>query len=306
MVYRPRGPKRPFGAILTHHRGDKLGRTMSVPTFPARLHVLLAQGGSRAVVLRRGPSKEVCLIAWDRERNTFEEGQWLRGRIYERRCDLSPDGRYLIYFAMDGRFGGPLGGSWTAISRPPWLRALVLLRKGDGWHGGGLFTGPARYWLNDGYGHHVVRDSKQLQRDLEHRPPHYFGGECPGVYYNRLLRDGWRLIEHTDADRSKGLTLFDKDLGGGWRLRKRAHEQVGAPIGKGCYWDEHELEHEGRGLRIACPDWEWAERDRDHLLYTSGGCLYRVARPRADALDPPKLLHDFNPMKFVARPAPYG
>jgi cytochrome bd-type quinol oxidase subunit 2 len=29
-------------------------------------------------------------------------GQWLKGRIYERRSDLSPDGKHLIYFAMNG------------------------------------------------------------------------------------------------------------------------------------------------------------------------------------------------------------
>jgi hypothetical protein len=274
------------------------------PRFPARLHVLLARSGSRAVVLRRGPSKQVCVLGWDRRHDTFEEGQWLRGRIYERRCDLSPDGRYLIYFAMNGRWNSPTGGSWTAISRAPWLRALVLLGKGDGWHGGGLFTGPDRYWLNDGYGHRVLQDSKHVRRDLDHGPSTSYGGECPGVYYHRLQRDGWSFREHIGG-RLQALSVFEKDLGGGWLLRKLAHEEVGAPVGKGCYWDEHELEHGERGLRIACPDWEWAERDGGRLVFASRGCLYRVARPKADALAEPKLLRDFNDMRFVAREAPY-
>lgn len=274
------------------------------PTFPARLHVLLARNASQAVVLRRGPSKQVCSIGWDRRHDTFEEGQWLRGRIYERRCDLSPDGRHMIYFAMNGHWGSATGGSWTAISRAPYLRALVLLGKGDGWHGGGLFTGPDRYWLNDGYGHRVLRDSKELRRDLGHVPSPYYGGECPGVYYHRLVRDGWTYHEHIEASRQAALTVFEKDLGSGWRLRKLAHEEVGAPVGKGCYWDEHELEHE-RGIRIACPDWEWAERDGNRLLFGSRGGLYRVARPKGDVLEEPTLLHDFNGMRFVARAAPY-
>jgi hypothetical protein len=58
-------------------------------------------------------------------------------------------------------------------------------------------------------------------------------------------------------------------------------------------------------VRIACPDWEWAERDGGHVLFASRGCLHRVARPKGDALEDPKLLHDFNDMRFVARPAPY-
>lgn len=48
------------------------------------------------MVIRRGPSKSVATLLWDRKRNTFHMGQWLKGRIYERRCDLSPDGKYLI------------------------------------------------------------------------------------------------------------------------------------------------------------------------------------------------------------------
>src|SRR4051794_37027692 len=60
--------------------------------FPARLHVLLARDANVGLVIRRGPSKSVCTILWNRERDTFKLGQWMRGRIYERRSDLSPDG----------------------------------------------------------------------------------------------------------------------------------------------------------------------------------------------------------------------
>src|SRR6267378_7912415 len=59
--------------------------------FPARLHVLLAREAKIGLVIRRGPSKSVCTVLWNRERDTFKLGQWMRGRIYERRCDLSPD-----------------------------------------------------------------------------------------------------------------------------------------------------------------------------------------------------------------------
>jgi hypothetical protein len=71
--------------------------------FPARLHVLMASQVPKAVVIRRGPAKSVCTVGWDRRSDRFELGQWLRGRIYERRADLSPDGRHLIYFAMNGK-----------------------------------------------------------------------------------------------------------------------------------------------------------------------------------------------------------
>ena len=70
--------------------------------FPARIHVLLARDSPRAVVIRRGPSKEVASILWDRSSDEFSLGQWLKGRIYEMRSDISPDGEYWIYFAMNG------------------------------------------------------------------------------------------------------------------------------------------------------------------------------------------------------------
>ena len=66
---------------------------------PARLHAILARHGAYAVVFRRGPSDKVAVVGWDRSNDTFTLGQWLRGRIYPLRCDLSPSGKHLIYFA---------------------------------------------------------------------------------------------------------------------------------------------------------------------------------------------------------------
>lgn len=277
-------------------------------SFPARLHVLLARDSPRAVVIRRGPTDRVCTIGWDRTRDTFEDGQWLHGRIYERRSDLSPDGRHLIYFAMNGHWDSDTGGAWTAVSRAPWLRALVLLGKGDCWHGGGLFTGRGRYWLNDGSGHRVLHNSSEVAPDPGHPPAQRFGGECPGVYYPRLIRDGWTLRERVVRGRLDTLAVFEKQIAHGWLLRKFAHEQVGSPIGRGCYWDEHELEHPARSVTIPAPDWEWADCDGGRLVYAAAGCLYAVDRPGADAerLAEPSLLRDFNAMTFEARTAPYS
>src|SRR5215470_7646047 len=77
--------------------------SLDMPAFPARLHVLLARDARLGVVIRRGPSRSVCTLLWDRKTDKFQLGQWMRGRIYERRSDLSPDGKHLIYFAMNGR-----------------------------------------------------------------------------------------------------------------------------------------------------------------------------------------------------------
>jgi hypothetical protein len=276
---------------------------MNEPTeFPARLHVLLAREAPVGVVIRRGPSKRVCTLLWDRETDEFRVGQWLHGRIYERRSDLSPDGRHMIYFAMNGHWDGEAKGSWTAISRAPYLKALTLLAKGDCWHGGGLFTGDGRYWLNDGYGHEMLRDSREVARDKRPGPAGEFGGECLGVYYPRLLRDGWTLVRREEVGEWRSLTVFEMRLAGGWTLRKIAHEELGAPPGKGCYWDEHALD--GPGGLVALPGWEWAEMDGPRLAWAEGGKLF-AAGLGVDGLGEPRVLHDFNGMIFEPLEAPY-
>lgn len=79
-----------------------------------RIH---ARSAPRAVVLRRGPSGWAQVIAWDTERDTFDDGAWFKGRIYEERCDLSPNGKLLLYFCHGGRMRPGYTDSWTAVSR---------------------------------------------------------------------------------------------------------------------------------------------------------------------------------------------
>lgn len=139
-----------------------------MPKIPARIHVILAREADSAIVIRRGPSKSACTIGWDRRSDRFQVGQWLRGRIYERRCDLSPDGRHFIYFAMNGKWSGPAKGSWTAISRAPCLKAIGLWPNGSGWNGGGLFTTNTDYWLNRFiYGHEEQLRPPRLREHTE-------------------------------------------------------------------------------------------------------------------------------------------
>ena len=71
--------------------------------FPARIHVLLASHAPLGLVIRRGPSKHVATVLWNRSRDDFQLGQWLKERIYERRSDLSPDGKHFIYFASTAK-----------------------------------------------------------------------------------------------------------------------------------------------------------------------------------------------------------
>src|SRR5436190_3673632 len=125
------------------------------------LYGLLARESSKAILFRRGPSKKVLLISWDTDSDTFEEGQWLNGRIYERRCDLSPNGELLVYFAAKFPHS-----SWTAVCRPPYLTALAMWPKGDAWGGGGLFATNTKLQLNHPGSQMVVGDDFRLPKWL--------------------------------------------------------------------------------------------------------------------------------------------
>jgi hypothetical protein len=256
------------------------------------------------VIIRRGPSKQVCTVLWNRKRDEFQIGQWLKGRIYERRCDLSPDGKHLIYFAMSGKWNAEAKGSWTAISKAPYLKAMAIFPKGDCWNGGGLFTSRKAYWLNDGCGHSVLRNTKDVKRDLTFRPSENWGGECLGVYYPRLLRDGWKLVQRTSVAQWKDLDVFEKPILKGWGLRKIAHAEVGAPPGKGCYWDEHELFHYETGQRERHPGWEWADLDGKRLVWAEGGKLFAGSVGEEGLVEETELF-DFNGMSFERIEAPY-
>ena len=76
---------------------------MSTP--PARVFGFVAEEADVCVLLRRGPSKQVLMVRWDLATDTFEVGQWLKARVYEELCDLSPDGRLFVYRAV--RHGSP-------------------------------------------------------------------------------------------------------------------------------------------------------------------------------------------------------
>lgn len=110
----------------------------------AKLFVITARKEPTAVILRRGRYKRFTwyhVIKWDMRRDRFEHGAWFKGRIYEKKCDVSPDGRLFVYFVHQGsRAGTPFTHAWTAISRVPWLKALVVWPQGTTYGGGGRFV----------------------------------------------------------------------------------------------------------------------------------------------------------------------
>ena len=127
----------------------EMSETLKNP--PCRLFIITAQKAPVALILRRGPAAWYHVILWNMSRDSFEHGSWIRGRIYEEKCDLSPDGKLFVYFILQGnRARSAYTHAWTAVSRPPWLTALALWPQGTTYGGGGRFTDNRRLVVRTG------------------------------------------------------------------------------------------------------------------------------------------------------------
>lgn len=113
-----------------------------------RLHLFFATENDCALIVRQGPTRQFRMILWHRDTDTFEDGQWVKQKVYIERCSLSPDGRHFIYFMLDGKWSNETRGSYTALSRPPYWTALSLFPGGDTWGGGGVFLDNVHYWAS--------------------------------------------------------------------------------------------------------------------------------------------------------------
>lgn len=174
---------------------------MGEPESPCRLFVYLARDAPLGVVLRRGPSDWVRLSLWHTNADTFEHGQWMKARVYERRSDLSADGSLFLAFVR--KSSGPAAGntdSWVAISRPPWFTALARWNIGGTYHTGAFFPDGRTLWL--GYGSNPP-DQGTLPDWLPTTTaqPAYIDRSNDWtertVWMNRLLRDGWTRTDET-------------------------------------------------------------------------------------------------------------
>lgn len=277
---------------------------------PPRLYALLARSAPVGVVFRRGPSNHVLLIRWNLRDDTFETGQWFKGRIYERRCDLSPDGELLVYFAANQK---PPHMSWTAVSRPPYLTALALWPKRNCWGGGGQFASSQRLELNHTEYENALAPEFKLPKRLKVSP----FGPCPGgvedepIWSLRLLRDGWTCAEYSQVKNTKkvGLTGWTYAKPMTWekthplwpkhyRLRMRVLG-IGAR-NEPWYVVEHDLLRAKDEMEtLGRSDWaDWAPNG--DLIFAQAGRLYRLRakRGKLGSVEATQEIADFTEMHF--------
>lgn len=171
---------------------------------PCRLTVYPARDAPVAAVLRRGPSAWVRLSLWHTDTDAIEHGQWFRARVYERRCDLSPDGRLFAYFARKDNartMEGVGADSWIAVSRPPWFTALALWPVGSTWCAGTYFD-DARTLFAAHIDAPPEHGSQPRWLALTKTPrylDHSTDWTDRTVFFSRLLRDGWTPLPEVSA-----------------------------------------------------------------------------------------------------------
>lgn len=230
--------------------------------------MLLASETSLAVIFRRGPSRWTRLYLWDTQTDEITPGSWSFGHLYADYSDLSPDGGHLIYFARNespqrqqaarAKFGVSHFETWTALCKPPWVKALGLWGVAGGWAGGGVFSGNCKVWLHNSYSWNkaLVKPggfTVMYQDNL--KPPQ----QIPTLLTS-MQRTGWRGIK-TGLYVQPPLALHKQTL----ELR------LGTKLTKEYLWHGPQL---APGLVGAA----WADVDQQgRLVYARAGKLYALS-----------------------------
>lgn len=271
---------------------------------PCRAYPILARHSPKAVILRRGPSDWVQLILWHVEQDEFEFGQWFKGRIYERRCDISLDGSLFIYFAQKKSkrmmADKDYTYAWTAISKPPYLTALALWPKGDCWHGGGIFLENHKVWLN----HHprvAIPHPDHLPKGLVIEANPQAKGEDMPVFTKRLEKEGWAQIQRIENYHRVGFSHWEAEQPSIWTKNLEGNSLVLRMIISGSNFKQHGdkyivkydvLDPDNRVVTSLAGS-TWADWDHfGRLVFIWKGMLMTV---EPGSIYPPRVIQDLNP-----------
>lgn len=272
---------------------------MTAPLPPARVTGIVARDAPVAVLFRRGPSKQVLQLLWSLKTDEITPGQWLKGRVYDARSDLSPDGRHLLYFASHNKPDPVTHGSYMVIATPPFFTAHQLFPVGHTWSGYGQFVDNRRFWA-------LRNPISGLEASFGRAPglrevpvPRNEAGQAE---FNMTLHRGWRFVSQTKTGTTwrdqVNTVLWHKDIAPGWGLERRATMSVGTrgPNNE-VEWDVH---------RLVGPEGEtplntgWAEVYRGDVLFADQGCVYRLTPGQE-----PREIADLSPYSFQSLRAPY-
>lgn len=231
---------------------------MTAPA-PPRIYCIRATEAAIVAVFRRGPTNWSHIGKWDLARRCYEPGAWFHARIFPRRCDLSPDGRFLSYFAHKPTSTWELGEAYVAISKLPWLTALHAFATCGTWTRGYFFT------TNTGGDVHEVRDL----------PIPYRLQSIPIVQFATERRRGWEEAPDCPPrnprdmwDTGRNARIQRRQPGGHHLLCVESIGHAGGEFGKGQAIDGLRVQYslEVDGCLTVLDDLQWADWDQDGRL----------------------------------------
>src|SRR5262245_24882898 len=162
---------------------------MAPKQYKSRIHLLVAKNAPTVVIVQRKRAKLFHIVTVDASKRRVEQGSWFRGKLYALRCDVSFDGKHMVYLAM-----GDKGQTWNGVCRLPWLSTLTEADNTGAWFGGGYFA-DKKLLRTNGWGHADFYPPKRSGAPFRLEPYYSrYGGEDLGVVYERLERDGFRRL----------------------------------------------------------------------------------------------------------------
>ena len=246
----------------------------------ARIHLLSARDRPLVIVLRRKPTRVFHVLRWDTRSDVVEAGSWFFGRIYEKRCDVSPDGAWMVYFAAAP--GRPGSNTWTGLAQPPWLKAVAFFAGTGTWLGGGFWSDAhtLRVTAYPGWATPALKSEAAAPRlpfAVERHDWRRDAGDLE-VLTHRFDRD-WQFDESASAPRTtvaNGANWSTRGVTWSWTRRpSRRHPtlRVRGPVDIDTGF-AFALDEEPALLADA----DWADYDAlGQLVFARAGVLYRCA-----------------------------
>jgi hypothetical protein len=262
---------------------------------------VIATAAPIVAVFRRGPAAWSHVGRWDLDALRYEPGAWLRGRLFPRRSDLSPDGRWLCYFAHKPTARWEHGEAYVAVSRLPWLTALHAFATCGTWT----------------RGYHFARDSESdatLAPPLAGAPIPYALRSTPAVQFETERRRGWEEAPDSpprapgDAwDQHRNARMQKRQPGGERLLTVESLGWAGGEFGSHQAVDGLRVRYalEVDGNLTVLDDLQWADWDSAGRLLAAtraGALQVRVLGPAGMATIFSEDLTRFEP-EPVAPPA---
>ncbi|GKS57589.1 hypothetical protein YTPLAS18_11160 [Nitrospira sp.] len=226
---------------------------------PPRIYCIPATDAPIVAVFRRGPTNWAHVGRWDVANLRYEPGAWLTGRLFPRRSDVSPDGKFLCYFAHKPDATWELGDAYVSVSKLPWLTALHAFGTCGTWTRGYFFTNDAGK-PDDGMPElpipYQLRAIQAVQFETERRRGWEEAPDCPP----RDPRDAW--------DERRNARMQKRQPGGSGLLCVESVGLAGGEFGAQQAIDglfvRYSLEADGH-LTVR-DEWQWADWDRQGRL----------------------------------------